>query len=223
MYTNCVLLYTMSVQRPRRPKRPKRRAKRSALGALLGSEARARVLGALLAGSPGRYYVRDLARRLGLPPTAASRELGLLTRLGLTHRVRDGGRVYFEANAAAPVLRELRGLVLKLGGIADALRAVLAEPRDRIRWAFLYGSTADGTAGVASDIDLFVVGDIDSLTLHEVLGPVQEMLGREVSTFVVTPAEFRAKRAQPGGFVERVLGGPRIDLIGDERSAEAAP
>ena len=63
------------------------------LGRLLGSEARARVLSALLAGSPGRYYVRDLARRVGLPPTAASRELEHLARLGLALRSGDGRRI----------------------------------------------------------------------------------------------------------------------------------
>lgn len=180
------------------------------------------MLSALLAGSPGRYYVRDLARRLGLPPTAASRELDHLAELGLALRTRDGRRAYYEANPAAPVLQELRGVVLKLGGMTEALRMALHEHRAHIHWAFLYGSMADGTAGVASDIDLFIVGDVSSIALHDALQPTQDRLGREISTFVVTPEEFRAKRAQPGGFVGRVLAGPRIELIGDERSAEAA-
>lgn len=211
----------MSVRRRRRaPKRS--RAPRSALGRLLGSEARARVITALVAGSPGRYYVRDLARRVGLPPTAASRELDHLAELGLARRVRDGRRVYYEANGDATVLQELRGLVLKLGGVAEALRVLLRERDAQIEWAFLYGSTADGTARVTSDIDLFVVGRVSSILLHDILRPAQEILGREISTFVVAPAEFRSKRADPGGFVARVLAGPRIELIGNERSAEAA-
>src|ERR1043166_7156061 len=48
---------------------------KSTLGRLFGSEARARILTALLLGPQERYYVRDLAKRLALPPTAVSREL----------------------------------------------------------------------------------------------------------------------------------------------------
>lgn len=211
----------MSVQR-RRKKPAKTGPSRSPLGRLLGSEARARVLSALLAGSPGRYYLRDLARRVGLPPTAARRELEFLADFGLALRTRDGDRTYFEANAAAPILGELRNLVLKLGGVAEALRIALHEQRANIQWAFIFGSMATGKAGAASDIDLFIVGhDLSSIALHAALLPVQERLGREISTFSVTPREFREKRTR-SGFVRRALASPRIELIGDERSAEAA-
>lgn len=180
------------------------------------------MLSALLAGSPGRYYLRDLARRVGLPPTAVRRELEFLANFGLALRTRDGRRTYFEANPSAPILDELRGLVLKLGGVAEALRIALHEQRAHIQWAFIFGSMATGKAGAASDVDLFVVGnDMSSIALHDALLPVQERLGREISTFAVTPREFREKRSQ-SGFVRRALAGPRIELIGDERSAEAA-
>jgi len=76
------------------------------------------VLTTLLLGTEERYYVRDLARRLALQPTAVSRELITLERLGLVRRETDGRRVYCSMNPVASVLGELRGLVLKLGGIA---------------------------------------------------------------------------------------------------------
>lgn len=82
---------------------------------LFGSEARARVLTTLLLGTEERYYVRGLARRFALQPTAVSRELITLERLGLVRRETDGRRVYCSMDPAASVLGELRGLVLKLG------------------------------------------------------------------------------------------------------------
>src|SRR3989338_5254587 len=120
------------------------KASKSTLGRLLGSEARAKVLSALLLGPAERYYVRNLAERLNLPPTAVSRELVTLERLGLVRRQTEGRRLYCELNRSASVLPELRILVLKLGGIADALRAVLDGHQSGIRWAFLYGSIAAG-------------------------------------------------------------------------------
>jgi predicted transcriptional regulator len=55
---------------------------RSTMGRLFGSEVRAKVLTALLLGSEERYYVRDLAMRLALQPTAVGRGLRTLERLG---------------------------------------------------------------------------------------------------------------------------------------------
>jgi predicted nucleotidyltransferase len=195
---------------------------KSTLGRLFGSEARARVLTALLLGAPERYYVRNLAKRLRLPPTAVSRELVTLERLGLVRRQTEGRRLYCELNRNTSVLPELRSLVLKLGGIADALRAALEEHQSGIRWAFLYGSMASGSNTASSDVDLFVVGDIPSPELTELLRPTAEMLGREINQYLVTRAEFREKRRSSHHFVTRVLAGPRVDLIGNARSVETA-
>src|ERR1041385_8866580 len=91
---------------------------KSTLGRLFGSEARAKILTALLLGSQERYYVRDLAKRLALPPTAVSRELLTLERLGLVHRQTEGRRLYCELNRGASALAELPILMLKLRGVA---------------------------------------------------------------------------------------------------------
>ncbi|MGH7614825.1 MAG: nucleotidyltransferase domain-containing protein [Gemmatimonadales bacterium] len=198
------------------------RSSRSTLGRLLGSEARAKVLTAILLGTPERYYVRNLAKRLSLPPTAVSRELVTLEQLGLVRRQTEGRRLYCELNRQASVVPELRILVLKLGGIAEALRTALEEQRTAIRWAFLYGSMASGRNTASSDVDLFVVGDMTSIELAELVRPTAEVLGREINQYLVTPAEFREKRRAGHHFVSRVLAGSRIELIGNVGSAEAA-
>lgn len=202
---------------------PKRRAgRRSLLGQLLGSEGRAKVLEALLLGTPSRFYVRQLARRLGLPATAVSRELLTLSRLGFVVRERDGRRVYYQPNAHAAAVADLRVLVLKLGGVVHALRQTLERHTEAIRWAFVHGSVAAGTAAAGSDVDLVVIGDVAPSDVHELLRPVSEALGREINPFVLTAAEFREKRKLKNHFVDRVLSGPKIDLIGDARRVEAA-
>jgi DNA-binding transcriptional ArsR family regulator len=198
------------------------RQSKSTLGRLFGSEARAKILTALLLGAADRYYVRNLAQRLDLPPTAVSRELVTLERLGLVRRRIEGRRLYCELNRDASVLPELRALVLKLGGIADALRTALAGRQDHIRWAFLYGSMASARDTVASDVDLFVVGDIGSPELGDLLRPTAHVLGRAINPYLLAPAEFREKRRSGHHFVRRVLAGPKVDLIGHARNAESA-
>ena len=200
----------------------KTKSPKSTLGRLIGSEARAKVLTAMLLGAVERYYVRDLAKRLDLPPTAVSRELLTLEQLGLVRRQSEGRRLYCELNREASVLPELRILVLKLGGIAEALRTALGKHQAAIRWAFLYGSMASGRDTTSSDVDLFVVGDVSSIELAELLRPTSDVLGREINHYLITPAEFREKRKTGQHFVSRVLAGPKVNLVGDARSVEAA-
>jgi DNA-binding transcriptional ArsR family regulator len=207
----------MSVQRTDRSHRSRRR---SLLGRLLGSEARAKVLEALLLGTPGRFYVRELARRLNLAATAVSRELITLSQLGLVVRELDGRRVYYQPNVHAAVVADLRMLILKLGGIVEALRHALGPHTESIQWAFAYGSVAAGTARADSDVDLVVIGDVTPSVVYALLRPVADALGREINPLVLTAAEFREKRKRQNHFLDRVLSGPKVDLIGDARRVE---
>lgn len=192
------------------------------LGRLLGSEGRAKVLEALLLGTPGRFYVRELARRLNLPATAVSRELLTLSQLGLVVRERDGRRIYYKPTPGAAAVADLRVLILKLGGVVEALRQALERQAASIEWAFVHGSLAAGTVAAGSDVDLVVIGDVAPSDVHELLRPAAEALGREINPFVLTPAEFREKLKRKNHFISRVLSGPRIDLIGDARRVETA-
>lgn len=198
------------------------RRQRSVLGRLLGSESRAKILEALLVGAPGRFYVRELARRLKLPATAVSRELVTLRQLGFVIPERDGRRVYYQLNPRAAAVDELRSLMLKLGSVVDALRRALHPQDAAIQWAFVFGSVARGQALAGSDVDLAVIGDVTPSEIHELLRPVADALDRDINPFVMTAAEFRDKRKLKNHFLDRVLSGPGIDLIGDARRAEAA-
>jgi predicted nucleotidyltransferase len=73
-----------------------------------------------------------------------------------------------------------------------------------------------------SDVDLVVIGEVPPSDVLELLRPVAEALGREITPFVLTPAEFREKRRLKNHFVDRVLSGPKIDLIGDARRVATA-
>jgi DNA-binding transcriptional ArsR family regulator len=193
--------------------------KRSALGRLLGSEARGRVLTALLLGTPEHHYLRRLAARVGLQPTAVGRELKTLESLGLVDRRTDGRRPFWEVNDDAPAVPELRRLVLKVGGIREALRSALGRRADGIRWAFLHGPAVSGRVMEGALGGLYVVGDIGEREVGELIRPVTELLGREIGVRVITPAEFQAKRRTGDYSVAAVLGEPKADLAGDLRQA----
>ncbi len=157
----------------------------------------------------------SLIQLAGLGRGAVQRELEFLARAGVVRRTVRGRQVYFQANRDSPIYAELRGLVVKTAGVADALRAALAPLADRIRVAFVYGSVAEGTEGRASDVDVMVIGDASFAEVSDALGKAQKAIGREVNPSVYAPADFRAKLAAKQHFLRAVLKGEKIFLIGD--------
>ena len=181
---------------------------------VLFGQTKRRVL-ALLFGRPeSAFYLREIARETGSGTGAVQRELAQLVAAGLVRRSRQGQHVYFSADPATPVYAEMRSLLAKTAGIADVLRAGLAElPRKaKILVAFIYGSVAAGQHTSASDVDLMVIGRVELADLLPALRPIQDRLGREVN-----PTVYRAEElAEPSSFVRRVLDGPKIMLVGTE-------
>jgi predicted nucleotidyltransferase len=162
------------------------------------------------------FYLRQVVRLAGAGLGAVQRELQRLSTAGILLRKVQGRQVYYQANPSCPIFSELQGLILKTAGAADVLRAALAGLSDRTNVAFLYGSVVKGTATAASDVDLMVVGEATFGEVVEALEPAQEKLRREVNPTVYPPEEFRKKVAGGHHFLQAVLKGPKVFVLGGE-------
>ena len=164
-----------------------------------------------------RFYLRQIIRALRLGSGAVQRELEQLVACGILARTVEGRQTYFQANRDCPVFEELRGLVRKTFGVAEALQTSLAGLAAHVQLAFIYGSVAAGNETAGSDVDVMVVGE--QVSLDEVVGAFDEAqrdLGKEVNPSVYRTEEFCRKLAQGQHFLARVVSGPKIFLIGDE-------
>ena len=184
------------------------------LDALL-TRTRQRILGLFLMRPEARFHLREVARQTGRPVATVQRELASLAQAGIVTKEVSGNRTYYQANAACPIFPELRGLVLKTVGLADVLREALAPVGDGMQAAFVYGSMAGGEAGPESDVDLMVVGDVDEMELHRAVGEAEKVVARTVNYTLLSEAELRRRRREKGGFLARVLHGPKIPVLGD--------
>ena len=168
-------------------------------------------------GQPERgYHLRELRRLTGLGSASLQRELNKLAEAGLVHSERVGNLRRFKANAGSPVYRELVALTRKTLGVEPLLREALKPLAPTLEAAFIYGSVAKGTDTAKSDVDVMLVGK--NLTLSKVLElmvPLEEQLGRKINPTLLTPAEFKRRRAERDSFVSRVLAQPTFPLIGD--------
>lgn len=103
---------------------------------------------------------------------------------------------------------------MKTTGLADVLREALAPISDQLASAFVYGSVAGGEATALSDVDLLVVGNLDEMALHRALSQAENRLGRPVSYTLMSQLEFDKRRSEKGGFLARVLSGPKLMILG---------
>jgi len=187
---------------------------------LFGKSMRA-ILGQLYGRPDRRFYVREIARAAGTPPSSLQRDLAALAGAGVIERHEDGRQVYYQANPNCPIFNELKGIVTKTFGVADFLRNMLRPHEKQIRAAFVFGSVAKGTEAPGSDVDLFVIGDLPPSELAIDLGKINLELGRRVSLSSYSVEEFVELSAQENHFVTRVLQGPVIWLIGDRGTVDA--
>src|SRR5688572_6645217 len=127
--------------------------------ALFGKSMRA-ILAQLLGRPDRRFYVREIARAAGTPPSSLQRDLAALTDTGVILRSESGRQVYYQANPDCPIFSELKGIVTKTFGVSDVLRDMLRRHERQIRVAFVFGSVAKGSEAPGSDVDLFLIGDL---------------------------------------------------------------
>jgi len=193
--------------------------KTNRLAELLSSRARAEIFRLLLSGTGEELHVREIERRSGLNDSTVRQELRKLVRLDLVQSRRDSNRVYYRAKMENPLYPEIRNLVLKTSGLADALKSVLEDKR--IRVAFVFGSIARGDEKAGSDVDLMVIGQLGLRDLSRLLSGIEGKIGREVNPHVLNEEEFRKRVRAKDHFVSRVMESPKIFIIGSHHELEA--
>ena len=156
-------------------------------------------------------YPRELARELQRSPTIVARELDRLERAGILASERIGRARRYRVDDASPIAAEVRSLVQKTIGIEARLQYALSGLAG-VRQAFVYGSYARGDDRPASDVDLFVVGEVDLEDLTERLTRAEGDLARDINVVSYAPDELDRIRAQDS-FVQAVLDGPKVWLV----------
>lgn len=162
-----------------------------------------------------RAGLRELQRDLSIGSASAQRDLARLEAIGILRRIREGRRIRYQVIESSP----LWGALLRLVGegtppdtmLREALRDV-----DGLDAAFIFGSTAAGTARPDSDVDLFVVGDaLDARAFHRAVHEAGLLLGREVNPVKYTRAGLAGRLAAGTRFIREVMAGPKTWVAGD--------
>ena len=182
--------------------------------ALLFGKTRQAVLVQLYENPDASFYLRELSRITAIGPGPLQNELNQLVKADLVLRASDGNRVTYQANARHPIFSELQSIVAKTCGLPSRLRDSLTPLADRIDYAVIYGSLAKGTNHAGSDVDLLIVGQPSLPEIIDLIQPLEEQSGREISVRLYARDEFNERRQKADPFLEAVLSGPLIPLVG---------
>jgi len=196
------------------------------LQALFSSKVRVKLLTHFFSHPEEQFYARSLARQVAEHYNAVWQELNNLERVGLLVSERDVNVKYYRLDPDFPIYEELKRIILKTSGLGQPVREALGH-LGMVEWAFIYGSVAAGEEDSLSDVDLMLVGEVDLLALSAVIARLEDQLGREINYLVLSRAELAQRLADGDPFINNVLAGPKVMLIGDEDAlrqvAESAP
>ncbi|HNQ33178.1 MAG: Nucleotidyltransferase domain protein [Euryarchaeota archaeon ADurb.Bin009] len=190
------------------------------LEALIPSKARVKLLTLFLLNPESEFYIREIVRMTGENINGVRRELANLESFGLLIGRRRGNQHYFTVNRDFFLYTDLQQLVLKTEGVARVIRENLSSLQN-IECMFIYGSFARGTAGGRSDIDLFIVGDVNEEVLIPLVHTGERAINREINYTLMRGSEFAQRRETGDPFVKNVMGERKIMIIGscDDRGS----
>ena len=180
---------------------------------LFTSKTRVKLLTLFIMNPEREMYIREIARSTKENINAIRRELANLEGIGLLKSERRGNSKYYVVNKKMPIYNELASIILKTEGVAKELQDSLSEIGVEI--AFIYGSFASGKAGVDSDVDIFIIGEVNEDELIIKIRDVEKKLSREINYVLFTVKEFEEREKSKDPFVLNVLREPKIMLVGD--------
>jgi len=184
------------------------------LESIIGSKTRVKILALFLLSPDRKFYVRELARKIGGNINSVRRELQKLESIGLLKSERVGNLKYYVVDKKMPIYQELKSIFLKTEGLGKVIKENLSGLGE-VKLAFIYGSFARGEEQLKSDIDLMIVGEVDEKKLIPLIRKLEERLSREINYTLFSPREFESRVKKKDPFVSNVLREKKIQLVGE--------
>jgi predicted nucleotidyltransferase len=188
----------------------------------LFSKVQQRVL-SLIFGSPERsFYTSEIVRTIDSGVGAVERELRKLEKSGLVLTSRIGNQKHYQANDAAPIFEELRGLVEKTVGLTASIKKSLEPYAHMITSAFVFGSVAKDVDTARSDIDLMVVGDnLNYSDLYTATQNVETKIRRKVNPLFLSSDDWQRKTSNKRSVFGKISRSPKIFVVGSNKELKS--
>lgn len=190
---------------------------------LFGSKTRLKLLQLFLANPGKSFYVRELARLIGVQLNAVRREIMNLERVGLIAQARPKTREFesterckfYELDTTSMLYPEFKELLNKVQIIEE--REFVNELKKRagkIKFLMLTGFfTEDNKA----ESDLLIVGNLKGAIVSKIVREFEKNIGRELRYTMMSESEFHDRREVGDRFLYSLLEAKNIIAIDEYR------
>jgi predicted transcriptional regulator len=164
------------------------------LRTLISSKIRIELLKILALNPESTFNINELSRRTGFSIRGVEKELKNLLTGGILRREVSGNQHLYQLDLRCPIYQEIKAIITKTVGLTALVKQALIS--------------------VEKNVDLFIVSELSGLKLAELLGEVQNEIGRSINVSQFTADEFNQRKEQNDHFLKRVLEGPKIHIFG---------
>lgn len=188
------------------------------LSDFITSKSRIKLINVFLTYPYEMFHVRELVRRTGDEINAVRRELAFLEKNGILEKEKRANRVYYYLSKTYPFYYDLIRLSGKLTGLgADILKN--RSKLGKIKYAMFSGKFIKGIKKKdPEDVDFIVVGEVVIPELALLVRNEEARRGGEINYTVMSEDEFDFRKSRHDPFLEKILTGSRVMLLGDEET-----
>jgi predicted nucleotidyltransferase len=183
------------------------------LDILISSKIKRAILKQFLSCPENKFYVRQIASILNISVGTIHRELIKFEKSGILNSEHLGNLRFFSVNKKNILFNELKQIIFKTEGIKGRLEQELNGIKG-IKVAFIYGSFAKNKERASSDVDLFLIGNIDEDELISKISSLEREFSREINYTIYSQEEFKKEKKNKNSFILEIMGDSKIFLIG---------
>ena len=186
------------------------------LSDIITSKVRIKILELFFANTKELYHVRGIVREIKEEINAVRRELTKLEGDGILKKEPRGNRVYYFLRTDHPFYGDLISMVAKTTGLGKTL----IDNKSKIgKISFLMFSgrfTRFKERHRDDDVDILVVGEVVLPELASLIRMEESKRGHEINYTVMSREEFDFRKRRRDPFLQGILFGGRVMIIGDE-------
>ncbi len=185
-------------------------------GDIITSKVRIKILELFFSNLKEIYHVRGIVRETSEEINAVRRELTKLEKDGILKKEPRGNRVYYYLRPEHPFFGDLVSMAAKTGGLGGQL----IENRNKIGKVSLIMFSGKFVRRKErkreDDVDILVVGDIVLPEIASIIRTEESKRSKEINYTVMSREEFEFRKKRRDPFLQGILAGSRVMIIGDE-------
>jgi len=156
------------------------------------SKVRQNILKLLFADPRKELYLSEIAKKINASIGNCRRELDKMAKAGILKTKKKGNLVLYAVNRQGAIYNELAKIISKTIGPEAELKKLIREVGG-VKFAFIFGSYLKKDFSANSDLDLFLIGEVDENKLVKKTRLLEDALGREINYHLYGEKDFKTK------------------------------